>query len=635
MPDETPLRRGQYETVDGVGLLRPNPDIPYRDGAEERILELVRGAEDVSSDSTEILEMASGWAEEYHTHPARANVLRAFDIPADARVLEIGAGCGPITRYLGETAAVVDSVEPVLPRARVARERTRDLPNVQVFAGNFEDVPDEPAYDLVVIVGVLEYVASGAADEAPYLAFLGEARRRLRPGGSLLLAIENKLGVKYLTGTGEDHSGRIFDSVEDYPRGAPARTFSSTALCSLVERAGFSPSLLGAFPDYKNTRVVFEPDRLGEVAPTLLEDLPIFPSRFAGTRSLPLADEGRVWAQLVRDGLARNFPNSFVVVGSTEEPSALWPDDRGARYFSYNRRRPYAAATTVRIDAGEVSFERTYSPDPGALIADGMTSWSYIAGRSFKDAFLDADDEGRRSLLTRWRALVEERSTADRVPLDAIPGNILVDESGELRLIDNEYHSGDSADFVIERGLYWFAQSLIRSTAPERWPGVTTTRDVLSYLFDLLGLELDDQRLADLLAGEAQLQTTVTTSFIGPDAVASLTRHLHELLDQDLWDGPLGYRLHDRYDQEVAANARLHAELGELQTVIDNQRTTITTLQERVDRLRDRLEKSRARLDNVKTKLAGAKADLREIRASRYHRLASSLKTRAARIRNR
>ena len=58
MLDETPLRQGRYETVDGVRLLRPNPDIPYRDGAEERILELVRQAKDVSSDSTEILELA-------------------------------------------------------------------------------------------------------------------------------------------------------------------------------------------------------------------------------------------------------------------------------------------------------------------------------------------------------------------------------------------------------------------------------------------------------------------------------------------------------------------------------------------------------------------------------------------------
>lgn len=618
MLEQTPLRRGQYETVDGVLLLRPNPDIPYRDGAEERVLDLVRQAGDVSSDSTDILEAASGWAEEYHVHPARANVLRAFDIPSEARVLEIGAGCGPIARYLGETAAMVDSVEPVLSRARVARERTRDLPNVQVFAGNFEDVPEEPAYDIVVIVGVLEYVGSGVSDDEPYLAFLREARVRLRPGGSLILAIENKLGVKYLTGTGEDHSGRIFDSIEDYPRGSPARTFSATALCSLVERAGFSASLLGAFPDYKNTRVVFDADRLGVAAPSLLEDLPIFPSRFAGTRSLAIADEGRVWSQLVRDGLARNFPNSFVVIGATEEPSELWPHDRGARYFSHNRQRPYAATTTVRLAADGVVFERTYSPEPGALIADGVTSWTYAPGRSFKDAFVSSDDEGRRALLRRWRELVEDHSAPGRVPLDAIPGNVLVGDDGALQLIDSEYHSDDTVEFVIERGLYWFAYALTRSTVPETWSGARTVRDLLGLLFELIGLELDDQRLERLLSGEAQLQATLTTTFLGPDAPASFKARLRELLDGELWDGPLGRRLHHRYDQEVAANKRLAEQVDSLQEVIATKSARIRALRRKVQRLHRRLNRSEA-------SLVEAEAALDRIHTSRAYRLRASV----------
>ena len=83
-----------------------------------------------------MLAMVEGWAERYHIHPAESNILRSVDIPPDARILEIGSGCRPITRYLGETGALVESVEPVLPRARAGRQRTRDLPNVEVFCGN-------------------------------------------------------------------------------------------------------------------------------------------------------------------------------------------------------------------------------------------------------------------------------------------------------------------------------------------------------------------------------------------------------------------------------------------------------------------------------------------------------------------
>ena len=163
----TPVRREHHEVQDGVRLLRPDPDISYRDGAEERLWEIVHQASDKSSGSIEMLESAEGWAEQYHTHPARANILRAVDIPRDAKVLEIGAGCGPITRYLGETAAVVDAVEPVVARARVARERTRDLRNVEVFAGQLEDLPALPTYDFVVVIGVLEYVGAGPTMRIP------------------------------------------------------------------------------------------------------------------------------------------------------------------------------------------------------------------------------------------------------------------------------------------------------------------------------------------------------------------------------------------------------------------------------------------------------------------------------------
>src|SRR5690606_28550559 len=111
---------------------------------------------------------ATTWAERYHLDPARANIVRALDLPADARVLEIGAGCGAITRYLGETCAVVDALEPVPSRARAIMERTRDLPGVKVFIGHLDDVPDVPSYDVIVVIGVLEYVGEGSLDDRPY-----------------------------------------------------------------------------------------------------------------------------------------------------------------------------------------------------------------------------------------------------------------------------------------------------------------------------------------------------------------------------------------------------------------------------------------------------------------------------------
>ena len=256
----TALRATGRRTDEGWVLLR-DVGSSYRDGAEEALYDLVMAADpaDLRSTGDALLSRAQGWAQQYHVHPSRANVLRPLRLDPGLRVLEIGAGCGAITRHLGETGAQVDALEPVPARARVARARTRDLPDVEVFVGELDDVPLDEAYDVVVVVGVLEYVGGGAQDDGPYLDFLRGIAARLVPGGSLVLAIENKLGAKYLAGAAEDHTGRVFDSLESYPHGGPARTFSRRTLERLMTEAGLRPSTRLAFPDYKITRTVLTP----------------------------------------------------------------------------------------------------------------------------------------------------------------------------------------------------------------------------------------------------------------------------------------------------------------------------------------------------------------------------------------
>lgn len=635
----TPLRSGDHEVRDGVRLLSADPDIPYRDGAEERLYEIVRDAVDVSSESTEMLEVAQGWAEEYHTHPARANILRALDISADAKVLEVGAGTGPITRFLGEVAGTVDSVEPVFLRAKVGRERTRDLANVEVFAGNLEEVPNEPAYDIVVVVGVLEYVGGGGADPEPYLAFLRECRSRLRPGGSLVLAIENKIGLKYVLGAAEDHSGRMFDSIEDYPRGTPARTFAPASLMDLVEQVGFTGSVYGVFPDYKHTRVVLDVERIRAQAPTLLEDLPSFPSKYAGTRSIKLASEQRVWRELGREGVGQHFANSLLVIAETEgeDPPELWPDDRLARYFSRERRRGYAAATTVSGGSDGVRFDRVYSDEPGPLIAQGVTSWRFVEGTSFPEAFVAADDAGRRTMLRRWRDLVETTVDGDTVSVDAIPTNVVVEPDGSLQLIDLEFYASGTADEVVERGLFWFAFSLLKDTPPEIWKPAATVGELYRQLAGLLDLDVDDASVDALLDREARFQAEVTVSPGRHDDVLGAKREAMERYrDTRVWDMTLGRRLHNYFDLQVADIARLESQRDKL--IERNSR-----LVERNELLRERTKKLRARLDSqtrtaerkvesVERQKATAEQELSRITATRSYRVAASARRRVRRL---
>src|SRR3954447_20522679 len=114
----TPVRELGTVSATGLRLLREDGST-YRDGAEEAVLGIAGAARDRSAASDEMVRAAVGWAQRYHFDPARANIVRCLDLSPSARVLEIGAGCGPITRYLGETCALVDALEPVQARAEV------------------------------------------------------------------------------------------------------------------------------------------------------------------------------------------------------------------------------------------------------------------------------------------------------------------------------------------------------------------------------------------------------------------------------------------------------------------------------------------------------------------------------------
>ncbi|MEI2814083.1 MAG: hypothetical protein V9E91_10105 [Burkholderiaceae bacterium] len=82
-----------------------NPDykgIAYNDGdeIETRIANIIREAHDITTLSTELRQNITDWPSQYHLTSERANIMRPFATSLkDAQVLEIGAGCGAISRF--------------------------------------------------------------------------------------------------------------------------------------------------------------------------------------------------------------------------------------------------------------------------------------------------------------------------------------------------------------------------------------------------------------------------------------------------------------------------------------------------------------------------------------------------------
>lgn len=235
----------------------------YSDGdSESELLELFANGLDEKERAELLWSGTLSWPLRYHLDYERGNLLSWYNFDKDARVLEVGSGCGAITEELikNENVTVVAN-ELSHRRATINAYRNQHAENLEIVIGNLQDFQPEELFDYVVCVGVLEYAGTFIEGEDPYKTFLDLLHSFLSPGGKLLLAIENKLGLKYLSGAPEDHHGRAFEGINDYARNRKVQTFTKNKLESLLHASGFGECYFYyPHPDYKLPKVVFSDD---------------------------------------------------------------------------------------------------------------------------------------------------------------------------------------------------------------------------------------------------------------------------------------------------------------------------------------------------------------------------------------
>ena len=281
----------------------------YSDGdeTENRLLELVSNYD--AQDFPRITTEEKSWPILYHLSPIRENILNWIPFKPGEKVLELGSGCGAVTgAFLGKGMQVT-AVDLSLRRNRINATRHKDCGELQIFVGASEEILPHLSdrYDHVTLIGVLEYAAVFSRVEKPYHFILNMARDMLTDDGSLWVAIENKLGMKYFAGCKEDHTGRYFESIEGYPHADGPYTFSRKELKNLAAECGYSCEFYYPYPDYKFPVKIFSDTYLphpGELSRNW--------QNFDADRVL-LFDECKAFDTVLQAGLFPEFSNSFLV----------------------------------------------------------------------------------------------------------------------------------------------------------------------------------------------------------------------------------------------------------------------------------------------------------------------------------
>lgn len=305
-----------YEEI--IERLNPKPKFNltwYRDKdlysegeIEDTIIHLI--SENDPEDYVQAIADNYSWSAYYHLSHIRKNILNWYPFDPEASVLEIGCGMGAITGMLCDRCKEVTAVELSKRRATGALLRCREKDNLEIIVGNLNEISFEKKFDYITLIGVLEYQGSYTATENPYLDFLKKVKSLLKPEGKLLIAIENQYGLKYWCGAREDHTGIPFEGMNQYSISQKqVRTFSKASLEELVRAGGFqNVYFYYPMPDYKLPTVVYSQDCLPSNGNLLNTQYYYVPD--AATL---VAQEEKIYGDLIRNGVFEFFANSFLV----------------------------------------------------------------------------------------------------------------------------------------------------------------------------------------------------------------------------------------------------------------------------------------------------------------------------------
>ncbi len=436
----------------------------YSDGAiENELLDIVKKYK--KSEYQRIIEERANWPILYHLSDQRANIVEWIPMDPGAKVLEVGSGCGAITGMLSQKAGKVVACDLSRRRSEINATRNQDCTNVTIHVGNFRDIePDlDNDFDYIFLIGVFEYGQGYIGTDNPYEKFLKMLGKHLKKGGRIVIAIENRLGLKYFAGCAEDHLGSYFTGIEGYSPDSVAKTFTRNGLINIFKKCGMNDyHFYYPYPDYKLMTLLHSDSYLpkfGELQDNV---------RNFDRDRLVLFNEKHAYEDLIKDGMYQEFANSFLVV--------LGPGfDTIYSKYSNDRVDEFKIRTDIAIDKAGRKIIKKFPLTPAARehvygIRDaylgllekfrggdfeindcqiseqeGCAIFSFVNGvplSSLLDQCIDRDDmEGFNALLSEYLKRIKYKEDYPVSDYDLIFSNVMV--NGPIwTIIDYEWTYG-------------------------------------------------------------------------------------------------------------------------------------------------------------------------------------------------
>ena len=143
----------------------------------------------------------------------RTNIIKWYPFEPNKKILEIGANYGEITQELVKITPEVTSIEFTKEKIECIKKRIKE--NVKlILCDNLKQLNLPEKYDYIIIIGTGEYAKKLGFKNLKEM--LEWSYMQLSEEGKMLVAIDNKFGVKYLAGSTRNNKEVPFANYKNY-----------------------------------------------------------------------------------------------------------------------------------------------------------------------------------------------------------------------------------------------------------------------------------------------------------------------------------------------------------------------------------------------------------------------------------
>ncbi|NHN34273.1 class I SAM-dependent methyltransferase [Paenibacillus agricola] len=320
---------GQVDIESDNFVIESNYTGKYADLSSEHEAEMVtmmsdRPWKDVIAES---FKDHSPWLYKIITDTGRSLFLDVLDIPKNGLYLDVGSGWGQVCIPLGRYGNSV-ALDLTYNRLNILKSiATQESVPLQYVQGNFLSFPFlEGIFDAIVFNGSLEWIGVGREEGASIrevqIEALKKAYRLLKPGGMIYIGIENSMGLKYILGAADDHTGLIHHTFLEEKLAEvnfltktdgeqlPSKTWSLEEYKEMIGESGLElEKVYGCFPDYKLIRQMIDLRSINEV---LKKGLPVL--EHLGTNGISFEKNNElneIYKVLSKNKIAQSFCPSY------------------------------------------------------------------------------------------------------------------------------------------------------------------------------------------------------------------------------------------------------------------------------------------------------------------------------------